>query len=75
MAQYGDKTTIIKRILDNGGEASNKDKDNMPTVNEVEVEYYKLKKPELVELLNECTITGFIDKWKADIINKLPWLV
>ena len=66
MAKYGDKTTIIKRILDNGGEASNKDEDNMPTVNEVEVDYYKLKKLELVELLDECKIAGFINKLKAE---------
>ena len=40
MAQYDDKTIIINKILDNGGDASNKDKDNMPIVNEVEVDYY-----------------------------------
>ena len=72
IAQYGDKATIIKRILDNGGEAPNtdKDKDAMATEDEG-IDYFKLKKPELVDLLKKRKIGGFSNKLKADLIKKL----
>ena len=71
VAQNGDKATIIKRIIDNGGEASTNDTDKMPLENDLEVDYLKLKKPELVELLKRRNFSGFSNKLKADLIKKL----
>ena len=69
-AQYGDKATIIKRILDNsaGVDDNEEEPDNTPVE---DLDYSKMKKPQLIELLKKKIIGGFSNKPKAQLVDKL----
>ena len=71
-AQYGDKATLIKRILETIATCDDQvEVANMPMEEAEEHDYNKMKKSQLIELLKKRKIGGFSNKPKADLIRKL----
>ena len=71
-AQYGDKATIIKRILETLETTDAQVEVDIPAPADTDdKDYQKMKKPQLIELLKKRRIGGFSNKPKAALISKL----
>ena len=71
-AQYGDKATIIKRILETLETNDAQVEVDIPAPADTDdKDYQKMKKPQLIELLKKRKIGGFSNKPKAALISKL----
>ena len=75
LPQYGDKATLITRIMgqdnleDDPSDIGGGDDD--PLTEDVQLDYRKMKKNELVQIMKDRKLGGFSGKKKDEIIKKL----
>ena len=75
LPQYGDKATLITRIMgqdnleDDPSDIGGGDDD--PLTEDVQLDYRKMKKNELVQIMKDRKLGGFSWKKKDEIIKKL----
>ena len=75
LPQYGDKATLISRLLDKGDLVAEDDQchggDGPLDDVQLQLDYRKMKKDELVKIMKERKLGGFSGKKKDDLIKKL----
>ena len=74
--QYGDKATLIRRIMDQGDLSNLSDDpvdivgdDDLVTEEEVQLDYKKMKKYQLVKIMKERKLGGFSGKKKDELVH------